>query len=137
MEHIANKVINRIYGHGRGWAFTPKDFVDCGERSAIDTNLNRLIKKGIIRKDLRGIYDFPRFSALFNAPASPDPEAIAYAIARSYGWTISPSGETALNLLGLSTQVPGMYCFLSDGPTKTYKWIGGTLRACYEINVSS
>lgn len=127
MEPIANKVLSRIYGHGRGWAFTPKDFADCGERSAIDTNLNRLVKKGVIRKDLRGVYDLPRFSTLFNAPASPDPDAIAYAIARAHGWSISPSGETALNLLGLSTQVPGIYCFFSDGPTKTYSWDSGEL----------
>lgn len=106
MQSIANKVINRIYGHGRGWAFTPKDFADLGERSAIDISLNRLIKKGTIRRIMRGIYDYPRISKLFNAPASPEPDQIAHAIAKIHSWSISPSGETALNILGLSTQVP-------------------------------
>jgi hypothetical protein len=36
MEYIENKIISRIYGHGRGWVFTPNDFIDCGGRSAID-----------------------------------------------------------------------------------------------------
>ena len=127
METIVNKILSRIYGHGRGWSFTPKDFADCGERSTIDTTLTRLVKKGVIRKALRGVYDYPRFSKLFGAPVSPDPYAIAYAIARSFGWSISPSGETALNLLGLSTQVPAAHYFFSDGPTRTYAWSGGVL----------
>jgi hypothetical protein len=55
MQSIANKVINRIYGHGRGWAFIPKDFTDLGKRPAIDVSLNRLIKKGTIRRIMRGI----------------------------------------------------------------------------------
>jgi len=42
-------------------------------------------------------------------------------------WSIYPSGETALNLLGLSTQVPGKYVFFSDGPSKIFSWSGGEL----------
>ncbi|NLE00590.1 MAG: hypothetical protein GX640_12025 [Fibrobacter sp.] len=127
MQSIVIKVVNRIYWHGRGWAFTPKDFVDIGERASIDTSLNRLQLKGTIRNILRGVYDYPRFSSLFNAPASPEPDQIAQAIARNHGWSISPSGETALNILGLSNQVPGKYLYFSDGPTKKYSWAGGEL----------
>jgi hypothetical protein len=127
MENVENKIISRIYGHGRGWVFTPKDFIDCGGRSAIDTALNRLVKKGIVRKCLRGIYDYPRYSNLFNAPASPEPDQIARTIARVHSWTIIPSGETALNLLGLSTQVPGKYIYFSDGTSRMYSWDGGVI----------
>ena len=52
---------------------------------------------------------------------------IARAVARSHGWTIVPTGEAALNRLGLSTQVPARWQYLSDGPTKTYSWSGGTI----------
>lgn len=127
MQSIINYIVNRIYGHGRGWAFTPKDFADLGERAAIDTSLKRLQQKGTIRNILRGVYDYPRFSSLFKAPSSPEPDQIALAIARNHGWSTSPSGETALNLLGLSTQVPGKYLYFSDGPTKKYSWAGGEL----------
>lgn len=127
MQSIANKVLNRIYGHGRGWAFSPKDFIDCGERSAIDISLKRLEEKGTIRKVLRGIYYYPPFSKLLNSPLSPDPDQVAHAIARTHGWSISPSGETALNLLGISTQVPSKYIYFSDGPSKDYFWETGRI----------
>jgi hypothetical protein len=41
-------------------------------------------------------------------------------VARKFNWRIQPSGETALNLLGLSTQVPGRWIYLSDGPSREY-----------------
>ena len=51
---------------------------------------------------------------------------IAKAIARNYGWTIIPCGDTALNTLGLSTQVPATWLYVSDGPYKKYQADGIT-----------
>jgi hypothetical protein len=127
MQSVSNKVVSRIYGHGRGWTFTKKDFSDCGSSTAVEKVLPRLRKKGTIRQLLRGVYDYPRFSTLFKAPASAMPDQIAQAIARWHGWSIYPSGETALNLLGLSTQVPAKYVYFSNGPSKRYAWSGGEL----------
>ena len=42
-------------------------------------------------------------------------------MARKFNWRIQPFGDTALNLLGLSTQVPGRWVYLSDGPDHEYK----------------
>ncbi len=36
MQAIENKVISRIYGNGRGWAFFKNDFIDLGNVSVID-----------------------------------------------------------------------------------------------------
>jgi len=47
-------------------------------------------------------------------------DQLARALARKHGWRIQPSGNMALNLLGLSTQVPAMAVYLSDGPSKIY-----------------
>jgi hypothetical protein len=127
MQSIGNKVVSRIYGHGRGWVFTKKDLSDCGGSMAVEKALLRLRQKGIIRLLLRGVYDYPRFSELFKEPASPEANQIAQAIARKFGWSIYPSGETALNLLGLSTQVPAKFIYFSDGPSKAYDWKGGKL----------
>ena len=41
---------------------------------------------------------------------------------RCYHWTIAPCGDTALNKLGLSTQVTAVWSYISDGPYKTYEW---------------
>ena len=43
------------------------------------------------------------------------------ALAHSYHWTIAPCGNTALNLLGLSTQVTAVWSYISNEPYKTYE----------------
>ena len=45
---------------------------------------------------------------------------MAQALARKFNWRIQPTGDAALNLLGLSTQVPGRWVYLSDGPNRRY-----------------
>jgi len=42
---------------------------------------------------LRGVYEYPAFSRLLNAPANQDADAIAQAIARARGWTLISFGE--------------------------------------------
>jgi hypothetical protein len=127
IQDEAQQLLARIYGTGRGSAFTPKDFLDLTSYENAQKSLARLARQGTIRRLMRGVYEYPAYSKLLKGPASPDPDAIARAIARAHGWTILPSGNTALNLLGLSTQVPAKWEYFSDGPSKTYKWSGGTL----------
>jgi len=66
-----------------------------------------------------------RFSKLLDQPLSPDIDQVARALARKFRWHIQPSGATALNFLGLSTQVPARATYLSDGPDRVYQ-IGNT-----------
>lgn len=121
MQSIDDKIISRIYGHQRGWVFSKNDFLDLGGDAAIRKVLSRLEGKGTIRRVLRGLYDYPRMSTLLNTLMGPDLDALANALARKSGWRIQPSENTALNLLGLSTQVPAQSVYLSDGPGKTYE----------------
>ena len=122
MSQVTEKtILRRVYGKGRGWAFSQKDLTDFGSRSALDVALHRLCTQGTIRRVLRGIYDFPRHSALLGEPLSPDIDQVAHALARKFGWRILPNGPSALNLMGLSTQVPAQYLYLSDGPDRSYR----------------
>ncbi len=121
MQTIENKVINRVYGKGRGWAFFKNDFLDLGNAAAIDQALSRLTKSQRIRRAMRGIYDYPKYSKLLSQELGPDIDQVAHALARKFGWTIQVSGNTALNILGLSTQVPGRYLYLSDAKSCSYK----------------
>ena len=121
MESIDERVISRIYGHQRGWTFFKNDFLDLGSDAAIRQILTRLASKGTIRRVSRGLYDYPRISKLLNTEMGPDLDQVASALARKSGWRIQPSENTALNLLGLSTQVPAQSIYLSDGPSKTYQ----------------
>jgi hypothetical protein len=121
MQSIDNKLVSRIYGNQRGWAFSKNDFLDLGSDAAIRKALSRLEAKGTIRRVLRGVYDYPRISTLLNEPMGPDLDQLASALARKSGWRIQPSENTALNLLGLSTQVPVQSVYLSDGSSKSYE----------------
>jgi hypothetical protein len=80
------------------------------------------------------VYEKSVYSIILKAPAAPDPDAIARAIARAHGWTIVPSGQTALNRLGLSSQVPATWQYYSDGPSRSYPWIGGTIDFKHRTN---
>jgi hypothetical protein len=119
-QAIEKPILSRIYGKGRGWAFSEVDFGDLGTRSAIDQALNRREKEGLIRRVIRGVYDYPRHSDFLKAKVSPDIDQIAHALARKFAWRIQPDGATAQNLLGLSAQVPARAVYLSDGPNRTY-----------------
>ncbi len=122
-----NRILSRIYGRGRGWAFTPNDFITDFTRWEISNSLEDLTNENKIRRIIRGLYDYPLYSDILNKTVAPDMEQVANALARNFAWRIQPSGETALNYLGLSTQIMGSYIYLSDGPSKKYNILGQTL----------
>jgi predicted transcriptional regulator of viral defense system len=126
---LNDKVIKIMRGSGGKRVFTAKDFSGLGGNVAVRKVLSRLAEKGTIRRIRHGVYDYPRYSKLLGTWVAPDPDAIARAIAREYGWTITPAGEAALNLLGLSEQVPSQWRYVSNGPTRKYEWAGGTISA--------
>ena len=123
MKSIKNKVFPRIYG--RGWFFSSSDFIadfiaDFSINN-IDKALSSLVKKNKIRRIARGMYDYPKYSDFLNKELSPDIEKVAHAYARKFNWKIEASGDTALNISGLSNQVPGKYIYLSNGPNKNHQ----------------
>jgi len=77
-------------------------------------------KGGFLRRILPGVYDRPQYSEFLNEYIAPSMHQIAFALAHNYNWTISPSGDTALNQLGLSTQVVAKWSYISDGPYRAY-----------------
>ena len=119
-QSTETKAYNRIKGSGKGWAFSPHDFARLGPRTSIDFALHRLHQRGVIRRVIRGIYDYPRSSELLGQMLGPDLDQVAQALARKFGWRIQPSGVAAQNILGLSTQVPSKLVYLSDGPDRRY-----------------
>lgn len=115
MQTIINKIVARVYGHGRGWAFSANDFLDLAGRGTIDKTLAILRDRGTIRQVCRGLYDYPRFSKTLRMQSPPDIDRVAQAMARKRGWRIQACGPWAANLLGLSTQVPARVVYLTDG----------------------
>ncbi len=117
---IDSKVIGRIFGHGRGWVFTPKHFRDLGGTAAIDSSLRRLKAAGTIRQIARGLYDYPATDPVLGSVAA-SADAIARALVARDAIRIQPSGDYAANVLGLSDQVPSRIVFLTDGPARRVK----------------
>jgi hypothetical protein len=117
---VHNKVLDRIYGKGRGWVFTPKRFLDLGSRPAVDKALNRLADKGTIRRLARGLYDYPMQHPQLGL-LSPDPDAVAKAISEKDESRLQPSGAYAVNRLGLSQQVPAKIVYLTDATDKSVR----------------
>ena len=116
-----------ISGHGRGWAFSANDLLKKFSRQQADNILSDLVKEGKIRRVCRGIYDYPKYSEFLKQYLSPDIDQVARAFARKFNWRIEVLGDTALNMLGLSTQVVAKYVYLSDGPGRIYDILGTTL----------
>jgi len=121
------QIKNRIDKAEPGSVFIPSDFFDVTEAAKVNVCLNRLIKSGGLKRIMRGVFAKPRYSALLRRDIPPRSDDIAKAIARNYGWTVVPSGDTALNMLGLSTQVPAVWSYVSDGPYRAYEADGVTL----------
>lgn len=114
------QIEERITAAPTGSAFVTSDFLDIADTTAVNKALSRLTSSKKIRRIIRGIYDCPRFSQLLQEYEAPNIEQVAKAIARNFGWHIAPCGDAALNLLGLSTQVPAVWQYVSDGPYREY-----------------
>lgn len=124
-QEYTAKIENIIAAAQRGEAFITSDFLHIAGVRAVNTALHRLAEEGTIRRVMRGVYDKPVYSKMLGEFSVPHIEKVALALARNYGWEIAPCGDTALNLLGLSTQVPAVWLYVSTGPYKTYE-IGNT-----------
>jgi hypothetical protein len=120
MQTIDSRLKSRIYGSGRGSAFTPNYFLDIGRRDAVDKALSRLAAKGTVRRLARGLYEYPREHPELGM-LSPNIEKVAKALAGKDRIRLQPVGAYATNLLGLSEQVPAKVVFLTDGPSRTVK----------------
>ena len=79
--------------------------------------LSELTTEGILVKIAHGIYTKPRKSKF--GVVLPSVDKVVQAIATRDNAEILPSGMTALNALGLSTQVPMNYTYLTTGSERT------------------
>ena len=105
-ENISQKVRDRVTRFKKGDLFTVRDFEDLNNDSLVTRTLSRLQNEGIIVRVATGIYMNPiktKFGVLH-----PTIDQIAHKIAERDRAQIMPTGDTALNILGFSTQVPMM-----------------------------
>jgi len=111
-----------------GVVFVASDFSDIAGVRTIRELIRRMVDKGDVVRVMPGVYMRPKISKLLKESVPASPEDVAYAIARMNNWTIAPSGNTALNKLGLSTQVPVVWSYVSDGPYSEKQVDGATIK---------
>lgn len=129
MAGIAHTIMRRVAAHGKGkWVCTPRDFIDLGNREAVDQALSRLVKAGRLRRVGHGLYDMPRMSDMLKRPAPADLDAAIEALARRDGIRFVPDGLAAANQLGLTNVVPARASYVTDGSTRTLKIDGRTVQ---------
>ena len=129
IEIISDK-INSFNSHK---VFFANDFLDVASNATVRQILKRLADEDKIKRIIDGFYYNPRYSELIGEYEAVSIHELALAIARKYNWNIAPYNSTALNLLGLSTQVPTHYKYISSGRYKEYK-IGDTILEFKKVN---
>jgi len=120
MKTIEEKVLTKIKKAKRGTLFFAENFVNAGSAKTVNKTLERLAKCGEIDRVATGIYVRPEISEIIGK-VYPGIEDIAKAIARRDRAKIVPTGDYALNRLGLSTQVPMNIVYLTDGAARSVK----------------
>ena len=103
------------------------DFRGLGTDVAVRQALSRLCRSGKIKRIAQGIYFIPQIDAVLGE-LNPSIEKIAEAIAKKDKIRIKPTGAYALNKLGLSTQVPMRFVYLTDGAPRLIKVGKTTIR---------
>ncbi|MGC3978262.1 MAG: DUF6088 family protein [Paludibacteraceae bacterium] len=121
---LEKQIINRIKKAKRGQAFFSDDFLAYGTSKACAKALERLVQSEQLVRIGRGIYSLPKKSKLLGTYIMPTVEEIAKDIARRDKARIIPAGLYAMNMLGLSTQVPLKAIYLTDGTPRKLE-IGG------------
>ncbi|MDD3141127.1 MAG: DUF6088 family protein [Lachnospiraceae bacterium] len=127
---IYNEIKMRIESTEDGTVFVTSDFADIAAMATIRKCLGRLVEDKSIRRIIDGVYEKPVYSNLLKEYIPADPDKVAYAIAKGFHWTIAPCGDIALNKLGLSTQVPVVWSYISDGPYRKFTW--GNITIAYK-----
>ncbi len=118
MEASINKQIeSKVKRSKAGQIFLPSDFKDLGTSTAIRKTLSRLVEQKVLVRMGKGIYVVPIHDKVFGE-VLPSVEEIAAAIAKKERVKIMPTGQYALNKMGLSTQVPMKIIFLTNGTKK-------------------
>ena len=123
---IDKDILNRLNEQNIS-VFTINDIIDLGSYDNLRKVLERMTKSGIFRRLIRGVYEIPKYNKTFNMIAPPSIDDIAKALARNFNWDIYPSGNYALNILGISTQIPSKYIYISSGPNRKYEYEGNII----------
>lgn len=113
---IVDNIEQQIRQSEAGSLFFVSDFATSGNDVFISRVLSEFVETGLLYRLAHGVYCKPvktRLGVLY-----PEVSEIVKAIARRDNAQILPTGETAQNMLGLSTQMPMNYIYLTSGSSR-------------------
>lgn len=110
-----------------GKPFIYRDFYDLASPNTVKVIIKRLHKNRQIERLLDGMYVVPYHNEILNKTVLPSTFDVAFALARKNNWSVYPSSNTALNLVGFSTQIPANYEFVCDGNYRKYHYLNTTI----------
>lgn len=94
--HMSNgiypKIKKRIELSDYGTVFVTSDFADLAAITTVRKCLGRQVEEKTIRRIIDGVYEKPVYSSFLKENVPVNPEAVVYAIARNFHWTIAPVG---------------------------------------------
>jgi hypothetical protein len=118
VKSVKDRIRDKLRRAPRGTLFTVSDFDALGSNPSVRKVIAELTKSNELIVVYSGIYQKPNYSKLLKEYIPALPSEIAKKYASKNRWEIAPAGNTALNILGLDTQVPNVYEYISDGPNR-------------------
>lgn len=116
MKRLTESILEEAAKLTEGTPITAKMWLHLGNRAALDQALSRLVRRGKLLRAGRGVYVAPVSSRFGNrAPAA---QKVVEELSVRRGETIVPSGASAANALGLTTQVPTRTVYLTSGRSR-------------------
>ena len=120
MPSLSKRIMEHAAARPEATPLCPGALLHLGSRAAVDQALSRLARAGRLLRVCRGVYMRPvetRFG-----PCPPIVEKAVMALAELWGETIVPCGASAANILGLSTQNPVLFVYLTSGPSRRVRF---------------
>jgi len=117
-ESIDDKIVTKIKKAEKGTLYFADDFLSFGNSKSVSKALERMVHHHSLHRVARGIYARLATDPILG-PLKPSTEEIAEAIRRRDKSRIVPSGNLALNALGLSKQVQMNVVYYTDGSART------------------
>ncbi|MDS9598976.1 MULTISPECIES: DUF6088 family protein [Pseudomonas] len=115
---VSARITRRVMRLPKGQPFSIRSFKGVGTKNAVSKAIARLIKRGELERVYRGIYMRPK-AGRYLAKAHANPWQLISLIAREKRLSLQIHGAEAVRRFGLSTQVPLVQTFYTNGASRS------------------
>ena len=112
--NITSKILYTIHKKGKGWVFSPQNFIKIRHLNTINPLLDRLEKRGHIRSLGKGLYDYPIIDKETNLPKPPKLDFIIRALEIQLTDKFAFNKEYSAFLFGVNKSLSGKIKYLTN-----------------------